>query len=45
MEIARIDKYNLLVDGVRIPATEVQEARLRNMSDEELRRFLTVMGH
>jgi hypothetical protein len=44
MAVKRIDRYTVLVDGHRVSATPDQEARLREMSDEERARFLTVMG-
>lgn len=42
--IQRIDKYTLLVDGHRVRATPEQEAQIRQMSPDRIRRFLTIMG-
>lgn len=43
-EVRRIDRYNIEVDGKRIRATPRQEGRIRQMTPEQLSRFLAVMG-
>lgn len=44
--IERVDKYNLKINGHIIPCNDPEtEERLRAMSDDEMKRFLKVMGH
>ena len=46
MNIERVDKYNLKIDGHIIPCNDPEtEAKIRAMTPEELKRFLKVMGH
>lgn len=45
LPIERVDRYTITVGGARIRADASVEARLRAMPDDELRRFMTVMGH
>lgn len=40
----REDRYTLIVNGVRIRASEETEAKIRGMSQEELERFLHIMN-
>lgn len=40
----RTDRYTLIVNGVRIRADEAAEIKIRAMSQEELQRFLFIMG-
>lgn len=42
--IERIDRYNIRVDGWRIPASESQEARIRALTSEQRQNFLRIMG-
>ena len=40
--ITRVDRYTLIVNGVRIRANEDQEQRIREMDDPQLQRFLHI---
>jgi hypothetical protein len=42
--ITRVDRYNLLVDGVRVAADEDLERRIRQMTPAQLANFVTIFG-
>lgn len=44
VEVQRVDRYTIKVNGKRVTATEEQEARIRAMTDEQAERFLRIMG-
>jgi hypothetical protein len=43
-EIVRRDRYTILIDGNPVTATPAQEAQLREMDADQIRRFLAIMG-
>ena len=45
MNIERIDRYYIRLDGYKVLANERQERAIRNMTPEQRRDFLAVMGH
>jgi len=44
VEIVRVDKCTLLVDGVRVRATPDQERRIRQMTPEQVANFVAIFG-
>lgn len=43
VEISRIDKYSIKIGFFEVPATPAQEARLREMTPEQVRDFRKIM--
>ena len=43
-EIVRVDRYTVVVDGLRVRADERQERALRAMTPEQQQRFLRIFG-
>ena len=43
--IERVDKYRIRIDGCEVPANEQQEAAIRNMTSQQRRNFLAILGH
>lgn len=41
----RLDQYTLLVNGVRVRASESTEVKIRALSQEELQRFLFIVNN
>lgn len=44
VEVVRVDRYTITVDGHALRATPDQEARIRAMTDEQVAALLTVLG-
>lgn len=44
VKIERLDHYTLKIDGVLVTANADQEARIREMTPEQLQNFKTIMG-
>jgi hypothetical protein len=42
--VARVDRYAIEVDGLRVRATDDQERRIAALSDEQRARFVAIMG-
>lgn len=42
--IERVDKYTLMVDGVRVAADAEQEAQIKTLSPQEREIFMHIMG-
>lgn len=41
--VVRIDRYTITIDGIRVRATPDQEARIRQLSPEQLTAFRLIM--
>ena len=44
MSIERINRYCIRIDGYETPADEQQEAAIRNMTSQQRRDFLAILG-
>lgn len=44
IEITRLDKYTLLVEGIKVTANEHIEEKIRRMDREKLERFKRIFG-
>jgi hypothetical protein len=43
-KIERLDHYTLKIDGILVTANADQEKRIREMSQEEIQNFKTIMS-